>query len=407
MFAARTHNENAVYNQQTAAAAKPLNAGVKGLAPKTPGNAKTPFKGNDENAAFGAGKTGGKGKGESLFELKGGKAERSAFITPAGTLTIRNHKFPCSRSTGPRTRAPLGAKTTNARALAQPPPQELLSAKPSSPRLRRAKIKIHEAPAVEDAAHPEEREIEYMPPRGVPLPDYPDDWPHDRAYPQLEGPNLTRGWAAEFFPPPSHYADDDDNDGLGDFNAKLKKVEEREARAKKIAAAAKAKQITKKDVPVVVSGGSGGGMRAPSTLKSRDAASALSSTNVPRFAAPTLAARARHDPAKKVVLAGAGNTRHTAAKVASNNTLGYSKGRAVSATARNPLANVHAPLKAGEAVPAKMPFTLEDLLGLGELELGEGDEKLGEDGGMGALGLGDLVEEDEEAPLFQLDAVEL
>ena len=66
MFASRAHNENAVYEQQTAAAAKPLNQGVKGLQPKTPGNKapKTPFKVslNDENATLGAGNTGGKGK---------------------------------------------------------------------------------------------------------------------------------------------------------------------------------------------------------------------------------------------------------------------------------------------------------------------------------------------------------
>lgn len=73
MFAARLRDENAIHDQQTAAASKPLNAGVKGLAPKTP--AKTPFKSNrnDENATQIGGKTGG----------KGGKLERSAFVTPA------------------------------------------------------------------------------------------------------------------------------------------------------------------------------------------------------------------------------------------------------------------------------------------------------------------------------------
>ena len=78
MFATRTHNENAIYNHQTAAAAKPLNQGVKGLAPKTPGQ-KTKLTINDENAAFG--KTGGKkGKGKE----DGAKEDKSAFVTPAG-----------------------------------------------------------------------------------------------------------------------------------------------------------------------------------------------------------------------------------------------------------------------------------------------------------------------------------
>jgi len=87
MFATRGNNENAVYEQQRAAAAKPLNQGVKGLAPKTPGNKapQTPFGRNDENAAFNHGKTGGKGKDGGLFgKGDGGKIERSAFVTPAG-----------------------------------------------------------------------------------------------------------------------------------------------------------------------------------------------------------------------------------------------------------------------------------------------------------------------------------
>lgn len=94
MFATRANQENDVYARQNAAAAKPLNQGVKGLAPKTPGNKapKTPFKVplNDENAAFGAGKTGGKGKQDGLFgEGKGGKADKSVFVTPAGRLSTR------------------------------------------------------------------------------------------------------------------------------------------------------------------------------------------------------------------------------------------------------------------------------------------------------------------------------
>lgn len=96
MFASRTHNENAIYEQQTAAASKPLNQGVKGLAPKTPGNKapKTPFKVplNDENAVLGPGKTGGKGKQAALFgEGKGGKAESNAFVTPAGKNCIEEY----------------------------------------------------------------------------------------------------------------------------------------------------------------------------------------------------------------------------------------------------------------------------------------------------------------------------
>ncbi|KAK1030286.1 hypothetical protein LTS16_019041, partial [Friedmanniomyces endolithicus] len=217
MFATRNHNENAIYEQQTAAAAKPLNQGVKGLAPKTPGYKapKTPFKGpsNDENAAFGNGKTGGKAKDGGLFgQGKGGKVDQSAFVTPAG----------------PRTRAPLGNKTTNAKAtLLQTPAGTTTkpSAQPTSPRLRRGKVKIHTALSDPLDNGNEEREIEYMAPRGVPLPDHPDDWPHDRTYPQFEGENLTRGWWAEFGGEGKGVASDEE---MSDFDEKVKQVEARQ-----------------------------------------------------------------------------------------------------------------------------------------------------------------------------------
>jgi hypothetical protein len=90
MFATRANQENAVYAQQTAQAAK--NDNLKGLVPKTPGAKapKTPFKkSNDENNVFRPGKTGGKGKDGGLFgDGKGGKAQVDAFVTPAGMPTI-------------------------------------------------------------------------------------------------------------------------------------------------------------------------------------------------------------------------------------------------------------------------------------------------------------------------------
>jgi hypothetical protein len=76
MFAARTNQENAVYQQQQATAAK--TPGYK--APKTPFKANL----NDENLTFGAGKTGGKGKDGLFGDVKGGKVDSSAFVTPAG-----------------------------------------------------------------------------------------------------------------------------------------------------------------------------------------------------------------------------------------------------------------------------------------------------------------------------------
>jgi hypothetical protein len=90
MFAARADQENAVHAHQTAAAAKPLNQGVKGLTAKTktPGTRapKTPFKIplNDENAAFQfqPGKSGLKTNGKE----KALTTKKESFVTPAGTL---------------------------------------------------------------------------------------------------------------------------------------------------------------------------------------------------------------------------------------------------------------------------------------------------------------------------------
>ncbi|KAK0356843.1 hypothetical protein LTR91_009941 [Friedmanniomyces endolithicus] len=397
MFATRNHNENAIYEQQTAAAAKPLNQGVKGLAPKTPGYKapKTPFKGpsNDENAAFGNGKTGGKAKDGGLFgQGKGGKVDQSAFVTPAG----------------PRTRAPLGNKTTNAKAtLLQTPAGTTTkpSAQPTSPRLRRGKVKIHTALSDPLDNGNEEREIEYMAPRGVPLPDHPDDWPHDRTYPQFEGENLTRGWWAEFGGEGKGVASDEE---MSDFDEKVKQVE---ARQRTRQAAGKVRSAAVE--------------RHPATIRARGAASALSTAALPKqrstpgFAAPTAAAKARLPTAPVVKRSlsthttAPGNMRHTVAKVASNTTLGYSKGRAVSASARQPLSAVHAKPAAGRdgareiAMEAKVrSTTLDELLGIGRLSVS--DEPEAEDGLSGFDGDGGapVLDLDDGLDDFQLASVE-
>ncbi|EMC91286.1 hypothetical protein BAUCODRAFT_127197 [Baudoinia panamericana UAMH 10762] len=395
MFATRHKNENVIYEQQQAAAAKPLNQVAKGLAPKTPANkaAKTPFKIplNDENAAFTRGKTGAKGKEGGLFgDGKGSKADQNAFVTPAG----------------PGNRAPLGAKTTNAKATAFCTPLAPHSAheKPSSvqatsPRLHRAKVKIHTAQedALEEDA--EEREIEYMPPREVPLPDYPDDcWPHDRTYPQFEGANLTRGWW-ETFRPRTKYDDEGSDAESTDEDEKVRRAVETKARKQReaeMAARQAYEELTK----------------APDTLKSHTAAAALSSVRTAKardsrsFAAPTAATIARQQLAPRTTksaahgLSARGNTRFTAAKAASNTTLGYSKGRVVSATARQPLSEVHSKPVGGHArnsLKATMPA------GRGSLVLQEADQS--EDGLVGfGVSLKDM-EYDEFAD-FQLDMPE-
>ena len=253
-----------------------------------------------------------------------------------------------------------------------------------------------------------------MPSREVPLPDHPDDWPIDRTYPQFEGKNLTRGWWSEF----TLLKDEDDSDEFSDFEEKLRKVEEAEKKTKQ--------QAQKKKTPVVSRDGMQKVARdplnakAPQTLRAEHAASALSKpVTGASFAAPTAAAKARLPPAstarKPVTKSTAsGSFRHAAAKATSNTTLGYSKGRAVSVSARKPLSEVHGrqlpakeEKKSEKASLAKAPFaagtSLDDLLGL------TNGMDIGEDGGLDGFQDGRSALEDEEDELehFQLDPVEL
>lgn len=144
MFAARADQENLAYAHQAAAAAKPLNQQAKTPANKAP---KTPFRRNqnDENDAFQSGF-------KTIKTTKKANLDPNAFITPAG----------------PRNRAPLGMKTTNAKAKTPAPLTIKASAqKTLSPRLRRQKVKIHQAEPVQQEQDDSVPDIEYMPPRSI------------------------------------------------------------------------------------------------------------------------------------------------------------------------------------------------------------------------------------------------
>nr|POE82774.1 hypothetical protein CFP56_68178 [Quercus suber] len=367
MFATRSNNENAIYDQQTAAAAKPLNQGLKGLASKTPVHKSVhKIALNDENAVVRT-KRGDKDGGLIGTEGKGDKVDKTAISTPAA---IQN--------------------------------QEHGSVRGASPRLRRAKVKVQVDPLT--AVGDEEREIEYMAPREVPLPDHPDDWPADRTYPQFEGRNLTKGWGAMTQP-----SKDEDAGDLSDVDAKLKKFEEREkkkeAQVKNRPATAKE---TKKPGRKVLNSDP-----EPSVLTSKGAAQALSSTGVKHsYAAPTLRTKSRVPSTlapKRSAYAGArpAQVHHTAAKVASNTTLGYSKGRAVSANTRRPLSDIHRVPSVNDGTskvsPMKMPFgngsTLDELLGLTNLDDCDDDAVTL----VGITSAGDAL--DEEFDDFQLPPV--
>jgi hypothetical protein len=185
MLAARDQ-ENLVHAHQSTAAGKPLNQGVRGLQPKTPGNnSKTPFRParNDENRNL---------------TVKGPKPglDKNAFVTPAGA----------------RTRAPLGAKTTNAKAQAfktpgakQPTLQPLKSARQSSVRRSlKSKITVALSEPVSDVLAEDDDDLsepEYAPPNPIELPDPPMDIPYNQEMPQFHGMNLMKGYGEVYGSP--------------------------------------------------------------------------------------------------------------------------------------------------------------------------------------------------------------
>lgn len=303
--------------------------------------------------------------------------------------------------TGPRNRAPLGNKTTNAkgnglRTPAARPMQEQPSAKPTSPRMRRSKVKVLQSEP-ETLAADAEREIEFMPPREIPLPDHPEEWPLDQSYPQFQGKNLTRGWYSEFAPK----RDDDEDSEMSDFDEKVRKLENDQAEKKaKQHAVVKSKPVPTKRNTLAE--------RVPPTLAARKASAALGSRvpSVRSFAAPTASTKARVPGmlASKKPVPGttlAGNTRHAAARAASNTTLGYSRGRAVSGAARR-LDDIHKKPE-NRSPGSQLPFgngdtSLDRLLGL-SLEDDREDDDLGGRTGVHA-------EEDEALDDFQLEVPE-
>ena len=124
-------------------------------------------------------------------------------------------------SAGPRTRAPLGQKTTNAKAKAfqtpgpAPPDTDLGKSKQRSASARKPKPRISHAEPVKldilaDNEEEEEMEIEYMPPPVKDLPDLPDDGIDNVNLSMFEG-NHTKGCL-------SHYMSVPDVDGLSTFD---------------------------------------------------------------------------------------------------------------------------------------------------------------------------------------------
>ncbi|KAK3197378.1 hypothetical protein GRF29_1536g1517996 [Pseudopithomyces chartarum] len=353
--------ENFVHGLQTQAASKPLNAGLKTARTPAIKAPKTPFKIplNDENA-FAKG-------GKSLLQTKGkadAKLDRNAFVTPAGASRPWPFRLPghtLTQPAGPRTRAPLGMKTTNAKATAFQTPAPLsASAKTqkASPRLRRPKVKVQpDALTVDQDDVPD---VEYMPPKETPLPDDYDYLPRDWNIPKLESGGV---WEAYHNP-----LEDDGRTRLErrfeESLARDKKkrdanfertfdehMEKEEAELARHFGVELPKKFAPKSAPQVALKTTADRKKptGPSTLKARSAVAALSEPRERAYVAPTTATKSRL-PTKTVtsrkptVVPSA--THRAAAAAASKSTIGYAQGRenALNKThARKPLSNVIKP----------------------------------------------------------------
>ncbi|KAL4788236.1 hypothetical protein BJX76DRAFT_316719 [Aspergillus varians] len=182
--------ENLVHAHQTVAASKPLNQSTKQLQPRTPGNRapKTPFKVplKDENDPLAFGKKTVKTIGKQNENAR--PSVKDAFVTPMGDA---------------RHRAPLGMKTTNAKAKGLQTPAapagtikpEKTTKKGSTQRVKKFSPFIEQPQAEVHVQPPQDAvpDIEYMPPKPKDLPDYPDDITYDTSFPQFQPKNLALG----------------------------------------------------------------------------------------------------------------------------------------------------------------------------------------------------------------------
>jgi hypothetical protein len=253
-------------------------------------------------------------------------------------------------------------KTTNAKSNAFKTPAPLGSSAKTqklSPRLRRPKVKVHQPEAATESED-DVPEVEYMPPKEIPLLDELDDY-KNFTFPKLTDKDTVRGiWQA--------YTNPIEDDGRP---KKLREFEEEHDRSKKkrdedfdklfsaeqAAEDAEARRHMGVEVPKTTQQKAAALQPKRtttniSTMRAKSAAQALSPVSAkPSFAAPTAAVKSRLPTG---FISGKKNTkplieptpaRRAAAVAASNSTIGYAQGRAGRAapTARKPLSNVTKP----------------------------------------------------------------
>ncbi|PQE11378.1 Cyclopropane-fatty-acyl-phospholipid synthase protein [Rutstroemia sp. NJR-2017a BVV2] len=377
MLAARDQ-ENLVHGHQQVAASKPLNQSTRGLQPKTPGNKfpKTPLKVplNDENAPTGFG-----GKGTIKGKGLGGKdatIDKNAFITPMGKCFRDISQLLANiYAKGPRNRAPLGMKTTNAKTkVFQTPagpeldkePEKTVSKQPS---VRKPRSKVTEKIKIDvhgDESPLGELDVEYMPPRSQDIPFDSDVFPKGCLnYDVLKPENLTRGSLGAWY-------NTADRDGKSKVERDLEEGYRKSAkRTDELVLAAMEEEWTIGDMPETFKNPKKTAplqqnktkvfveqrpkstiptqSRGPATVASRRAASALSTAPksiaepvkrpATAIARPVSSFLTRGKKTMIIAPAPQATMRHKAAAVTSRSTIGYTKGRSVS----NPLQKREAP----------------------------------------------------------------
>jgi hypothetical protein len=198
-------------------------------------------------------------------------------------------------------------------------------------------------------------EVEYMPPKEVPLPDnLDDDMPAiDWDFPQFKGTNMTRGAYSIYHNP---VEDDGRTRGERELEESLardrKKANEdfdslfadimakEDAEAKRYLGiecpkkSAPKEQLPKKEIPAL------------STLKAKSAVAALLPSPEPLYTAPVKSRAptgvvAGRKPLRSTMVPPA--SRNAAAITASRSTIGYAQGRATGPATRKPLSNVSRP----------------------------------------------------------------
>lgn len=266
-------------------------------------------------------------------------------------------------------------KTTNAKSQAfqtpAPPPSSAKTQK-LSPRLRRPKVKVHQ-PEAEAESEDDVPEIEYMPPKEIPLLDDMDDYlPRDWNFPKIDHATMVRGIFQAYHNP---IEDDGRTRKQREFEEEVQRDrKQRDEEFNKVFEAemagydAEVRRYYGMDRPTAASKPASSAPKREntgvSTIRARSAAAALSSVSKPSSAAPPTATKSRMPTrlvSSKKPLAERSASRQAAATTASKSTIGYAQGRAgrTGPTVRKPLSNVTkpAPFSAATRRPTAVPPT--------------------------------------------------